>query len=119
MPEFTQELKSLFEQNGLALTQRQLAEMETYYRELVEVNKIHNLTAVTEPKDAALRHFFDSAAPLGRIPEGAAVADIGSGAGFPIVPLKIMREDIRATAVESAGKNARLSSGAARPRGSG
>ena len=104
MPEFTQELKSLFEQNGLALTQRQLAEMETYYRELVEVNKIHNLTAVTEPKDAALRHFFDSAAPLGRIPEGAAVADIGSGAGFPIVPLKIMREDIRATAVESAGK---------------
>ena len=55
MPEFTQELKSLFEQNGLALTQRQLAEMETYYRELVEVNKIHNLTAVTEPKDAALR----------------------------------------------------------------
>ena len=57
MPEFTQELKSLFEQNGLALTQRQLAEMETYYRELVEVNKIHNLTAVTEPKDAALRHF--------------------------------------------------------------
>lgn len=104
MSEFTQELTALFTENGLEPAKRRLSQMEAYYEELVAVNRMHNLTAITAPKDAALRHFFDSVAPQAVIPEGAAVADVGSGAGFPIVPLKIMRGDIRATAVESAGK---------------
>lgn len=104
MSEFTQELKDLSGKSGYVFTDAELSRMEAYYNELIEVNKVHNLTAVTAPRDAALRHFFDSIAPLGLVPEGASVADVGSGAGFPIVPLKIMRGDIRATAVESAGK---------------
>ena len=104
MSEFERGLMTLLAQAGQAVTKRQFSAMDIYYNELVEVNRTHNLTAVTSPEDAALRHFFDSIVPQALIPRGASVVDVGSGAGFPLVPLKIMREDISATAVESAGK---------------
>lgn len=104
MSEFLETLYRLFEQGGQSLTQSQAAKMNDYYEQMVEANRAYNLTAVTAPEEAALKHFYDSAFAAGLLPEGACVADVGSGGGFPIVPLKIMREDIAAYAVESSKK---------------
>lgn len=63
-----------------------------------------NLTAITEEKDVLYKHFVDSAAARGLFSNGASVAEIGSGAGFPSFPLKILREDLSFTLFESVGK---------------
>ncbi len=104
MSEFTTELKRLFENGDIEITDEQIEKMSVYYECLVETNKQYNITAVTQPKEAAFTHFFDSAFPAIYLPENAKVADVGSGGGFPIAPLKIMREDILATAIESSKK---------------
>ncbi|MBR4079916.1 MAG: 16S rRNA (guanine(527)-N(7))-methyltransferase RsmG [Christensenellaceae bacterium] len=77
---------------------------EKYAEMIVETNKSFNLTRILSEEDMAIKHFIDSIAAMDYIPEGAKVIDVGTGAGFPIVPLAIMRSDIRATAVESSEK---------------
>lgn len=71
---------------------------------LAQYNAQFNLTAVTAEKDVFYKHFLDSAAGEFLFPRGAAVAEVGSGAGFPSVPLKILREDLAFTLIESVGK---------------
>ena len=78
----------------------------TRYAELlVEKNKVMNLTAITEPADIAALHFLDSAALL-RLADfrGKSVADVGTGAGFPGMPLRIIEPTIRLTLLDSLGK---------------
>ena len=70
---------------------------------LTEYNRSFNLTSV-DSSDAPVLHFADSLAAHGSIPYGASVLDIGSGGGFPGVPLKIFRDDISLTALDSNGK---------------
>ena len=74
-----------------------------YNELLLEWNAVMNLTALTEPRDVALKHFADSLTVLKvcDIPEGAAVVDVGTGAGFPGLVLKIARPDIRLTLLDS------------------
>ncbi|NLM84824.1 MAG: 16S rRNA (guanine(527)-N(7))-methyltransferase RsmG [Clostridiales bacterium] len=90
---------------GLALSDAQLEQFERYFAILTEKNRVMNLTAITEEADAARLHFLDCLAllPLGGF-EGASVIDIGSGAGFPGVPLKIAREDIALTLLDAQQK---------------
>lgn len=71
---------------------------------LSECNKIHNLTAITDEKGMLYKHFIDSLAGESFFKNGARVVEIGSGGGFPSVPLMIMREDLRFTLIESTGK---------------
>jgi len=72
---------------------------------LVEKNKVMNLTAITDPADIAALHFLDSAALLTLSDfRGKTVADIGTGAGFPGMPLKILEPTIRLTLLDSLGK---------------
>jgi 16S rRNA (guanine527-N7)-methyltransferase len=72
---------------------------------LVEKNKVMNLTAITEPADIATLHFLDSAALLTLADfKGKTVADIGTGAGFPGMPLKIVEPSIRLTLLDSLNK---------------
>ena len=71
---------------------------------LIETNSLFNLTAIKEPEEIALLHFADSLKISDDIPKGARVLDIGSGAGFPAVPLAVARPDIKVTAIDSTGK---------------
>lgn len=71
---------------------------------LIETNKSLNLTAITEPEDVVTKHFLDSLTACPFIPDGASVIDVGCGAGFPGLPVKIAREDISLTLLDSLNK---------------
>ena len=70
---------------------------------LLSYNEVMNLTAITDRDEIAVKHYLDSLSPLAfsLIPDGAKVVDVGSGAGFPGVPLKIGKRDIHLTAIDS------------------
>ena len=75
---------------------------------MITVNEHVNLTRITEEDEVYLKHFYDSLTPLLLVPEvfteGAKVCDVGAGAGFPSLPIKILRPDLRLTIVDSLGK---------------
>ncbi len=75
-----------------------------YYQMLVGRNARVNLTRITAPDEVATKHFADSILPAALIPEGAFCVDVGTGAGFPGIPLKIVRPDIRLVLIDSLGK---------------
>lgn len=86
------------------LTAAQLAQFETYYAMLADWNTRVNLTAITEPEDVAKKHFLDSLAAAPYLKPSASVADVGTGAGFPGVPLLILRPDLKLTLIDSLQK---------------
>lgn len=79
-------------------------QFEAFRTLLLCYNEKYNLTAITEEREIFHKHFLDSLAGEKLFPYGARVAEIGSGAGFPSIPLKIVREDLSFTLVESTGK---------------
>jgi len=91
---------------GIELSQEQLSRFDTLSQLLVEQNKTMNLTAITDPDGIAVKHFADSISVLtaADIPHGARVLDVGTGAGFPALPLLIMRPDIDLTMIDSTAK---------------
>lgn len=91
---------------GLALDARQCDYFNTYGNFMLEYNKKVNLTAITDPEEIAIKHFADSILPLAftEIAPGSSLIDVGTGAGFPGVPLKIIRPDIRLTLLDSLNK---------------
>lgn len=78
--------------------------LEAFKNLLVEKNKEFNLTSITDNKEIYIKHFYDSLSGEKFISSGAKVVEIGSGGGFPSVPLKILRDDIDFTLIESVGK---------------
>lgn len=75
------------------------------FKEILEdYNKKCNLTAISDEKEVYIKHFYDSVKPEKDFPDGAKVVEIGSGGGFPSVPLKIVRDDLSFTLIESTGK---------------
>ena len=77
---------------------------EKYYQMLVEWNNKFNLTAITERNEVEVKHFADSISGQRFIDSGANVLDIGAGAGFPSLPIKIVRDDISLTMIDSVNK---------------
>lgn len=75
-----------------------------FFQLLIEGNKICNLTAITEEDEVIEKHFFDSIYPNFAFKENAKVIDIGAGAGFPSIPLKIVRPDLNFTLLDSLNK---------------
>jgi len=94
---------------GIALTRGHLSLFQTYYEELVEWNRRFNLTAITDYEAVQVRHFLDSISCLVALPQaclraGAQVVDVGTGAGFPGVPIKIICPGVSLTLVEATRK---------------
>ena len=87
-----------------ALTAEQGERFETYYHLLVEWNRTRNLTAITEPEAVAEKHFFDSLAAAPLLKTGAKCIDVGTGAGFPGIPLLIIRPDLQMTLLDALNK---------------
>jgi len=75
-------------------------------KELLEWNRFANLTAITDLKEIAEKHFLDTLTLVPLIPPGSEVLDIGSGGGFPGVPLKVMRPDLHMDLIETSRKKA-------------
>ncbi len=97
---------SEFAKYNLNLTQEKYDKFNKYAEFLVEYNENVNLTAITEPQGILVKHFIDSCLILNyiNIPEDSSIIDVGTGAGFPSVPLKIMRPDIKLTLLDSLAK---------------
>ena len=91
---------------GLKLSPRQLRAFRDYERELLTWNEKFNLTAIREVEDIRTKHFLDSLSTLLELkdPAPTTLVDVGTGAGFPGIPLKIALPDLRLTLVESIGK---------------
>ena len=98
--------KKLFHDNGLDYSQILHDKLQIYCDFLIEYNEKVNLTAITEPDDIWVKHFLDSIliTKYADIPENASVIDVGTGAGFPTVPLKLYRDDIKLTLLDSLNK---------------
>lgn len=108
MTDIRQELITQAKGLGIKIKPEQAAQFQTYLELLTEWNEKLNLTAITEPMEVLEKHFLDSLTllTLGKIKEGAKVIDVGTGAGFPGVPVKILRPDVRLTLLD--GTNKRL-----------
>ncbi len=96
---------------GLDLTPEQVEAFELYYRELIIWNERVSLTAIANYEEVQVKHFLDSLSclqVLTSIPPQARYIDIGAGAGFPGVPLKLVHPQIKLTLLEATGKKARF-----------
>lgn len=110
---FSDDLRQQLTAFGIEATDRQIEQFNTYFELLIETNKSLNLTAITDPHEVAVKHMVDSLSCLDEhvFTEGATVLDLGTGAGFPGIPLAIMRPDLRITLFDSLQKRLRFLEG--------
>ena len=101
-----EEFHQILAEKGIQLTDQQMTQFERYYQLLVEWNEKMNLTAITEKKDVYLKHFYDSLTLAfdGDFSKDGTLCDVGSGAGFPSIPLKIVFPELQITIVDSLNK---------------
>ena len=97
---------ALFSKGGMSVTDEQYEKFLSYSNMLVEWNNKCNLTAILDAEGISLKHFYDSVFPFMDIdfPKSARIIDVGTGAGFPSVPLKIMNNTINLTLLDSLNK---------------
>ncbi|WP_125761443.1 16S rRNA (guanine(527)-N(7))-methyltransferase RsmG [Companilactobacillus hulinensis] len=95
-------------QKGIELNDEQKKQFEIYFHELVETNKVMNLTTITEESQVYLKHFYDSLvldfADEKLLTDELTLCDVGSGAGFPSIPLKIVNPKLKITIIDSLNK---------------
>ena len=96
-------MKKMFEKFNILLDVEKLEKFESYYNLLIEYNQKFNLTAITEREEVIVKHFIDSVLGVDNV-NGNKLIDIGSGGGFPAIPLRIMRGDVMLTMLEATGK---------------
>ena len=104
MENYLEELKRCAQKLDIDLEDHQLNKFNEYIKLLVEWNEKINLTAITEPNDIVLKHFVDSLTILKYIKENDKLIDIGTGAGFPGIPLKIVKPEMNIYLVDSLNK---------------
>ncbi len=97
-------MRELLKQTIPNLTDEACDKFVAYYDLLIDWNTRMNLTAITEPEEVVKKHFYDSLAALKYLPDGAKVADVGTGAGFPAIPLLILNPTLKITLVDSLNK---------------
>lgn len=99
-------LTALLEQEGIQCPANLGQQLLRFEEKLLETNQVMNLTAITEPEEMMKKHYWDSIYPLakGIFPEGATVVDVGCGAGFPSLPLKMAAPHLKMTLLDSLQK---------------
>lgn len=117
--DFTSKLSKIFSANGLS-SYLSLERMEKFYTltvRMLEENEKYNLTAITDPDKIILNHYADCVAMASKLKKGASIIDVGCGAGFPSLPLAIVRPDLKILAVDSTAKRINYVSETARMLG--
>jgi 16S rRNA (guanine527-N7)-methyltransferase len=101
-PELREFMISSIKELGLTIDENHVEQFMRYLAHLIEWNKAINLTAIIDPKEIIIKHFVDSLVALvaTSFPQNGVVLDVGSGGGFPGIPLKIVRSDMRLVLVE-------------------
>jgi len=89
---------------SFSISQEEISRFDIYLRELKSWNEKFNLTAIKDDREIVIKHFLDSLTPIRLIKPGSAVLDIGSGAGFPGIPLKIVEPSLNVTLLDSVNK---------------
>ncbi|MBQ8380595.1 MAG: 16S rRNA (guanine(527)-N(7))-methyltransferase RsmG [Clostridia bacterium] len=104
--QFTSRINAVFKQNGFSsMLKRESVEKFILLTELMlEENEKYNLTAITEPNKIILNHYADCAALAAILPKGARIADVGCGAGFPSLPIALLRPDLTVIGIDSTAK---------------
>lgn len=102
--EFFCEIEINIEELGINLSEKQKEDFYTYMNLLISWNEKINLTAITEPKDVIIKHFVDSLTIFKALEPGKKIIDVGTGAGFPGIPIKIYDETAKVTLLDSLNK---------------
>ena len=106
--EFEENIKESAKEIGILLNNKQVNEFYEYMQLLLEWNEKINLTAIIKPEEIILKHFIDSITIAKHIKKDATIIDVGTGAGFPGIPLKIIRDDINITLLDSLNKRVKF-----------
>lgn len=99
-------MKSIFDAQNINLSPEQLSQLEQYYELLIEENEKYNLTAITEKNEVYVKHFLDSLL-ISQLPLDLSqkkIIDIGTGAGFPAIPIMIKNPDVQMTCLDALNK---------------
>lgn len=104
MKEFCEKMKEYSNKIGIVLNDKQIEQFYEYMQLLLEWNEKINLTAITKTEEIILKHFIDSLTIAKYIKKDAKLIDVGTGAGFPGIPLKIIRDDIEIVLLDSLNK---------------
>lgn len=106
IPDIREELITKAKEIGVKVNREQAEKFQLYLEMLLEWNEKINLTAITDPHEAVVKHFIDSLTFIKTvsIKQNAKIIDVGTGAGFPGVVIKIMRPDVKLTLLDSLNK---------------
>ena len=102
--QFKKEIEKYANMISITLNEAQIEQFYDYMNLLLEWNEKINLTAITKPEEIILKHFIDSITIAKNIKKDAKIVDVGTGAGFPGIPLKIVRPDLQITLLDSLNK---------------
>lgn len=97
-------MEKLFNKYNIDLSEEKRLLFHNYYNDIIEKNKVMDLTTITEEQQVYIKHFIDSLLPLKNIKDNSKVLDVGAGAGFPGIPLKIMNESLNIVLLDSLNK---------------
>ncbi|WP_300409305.1 16S rRNA (guanine(527)-N(7))-methyltransferase RsmG [Lagierella sp.] len=99
-------LEKVFNSEDIVLSEEVLKKFEEFRNHMLETNKFLNLTSITEEEEVNYKHFLDSILPLKKVEmeKGATLIDIGTGGGFPGMPIKFFRDDLKITLLDSLNK---------------
>lgn len=99
-------MNNLYRECGIELSDDMAVKLDKLAEYMVEYNKNVNLTRITDPDEIVEKHYIDSILPLTMVdvPRGTKAVDVGAGAGFPSLPMKIYRDDLEFTLVDSSNK---------------
>jgi len=102
--EFEQIMTENLKQLNIELSDVQIEQFYNYMNILIEWNKVMNLTGITEPKEVIIKHFIDSLTVLNKIDKQSKIIDVGTGAGFPGIPIKIAFPETEVILLDSLNK---------------